>query len=73
MQNILKNINEIKITKTHSYELTIIGNDASGGSDENDSVANDNVSVISNASEDSYMKDFEGKIYQYMYIASFRC
>jgi len=36
------------------------GNDASGGSDENDSVANDNVSVISNASEDSYMKDFEG-------------
>ena len=53
--------------------MTIIGNDASGGSDENDSVANDNVSVISNASEDSYMKDFEGKIYQYMYIASFRC
>jgi len=36
------------------------GNDASGGSDENESVNNDNVSVISNASADDNMKDIEG-------------
>jgi len=36
------------------------GKDGSGGSDDNESVINDNMSVISNASADSYMKDFEG-------------
>jgi len=36
------------------------GKDGSGGSDDNESVLNDNMSVISNASADSYMKDFEG-------------
>ena len=42
----------------------ILGKDGSGGSDDNESVINDNMSVISNASADSYMKDFEG-----MYLA----
>ena len=39
----------------------ILGKDAPGGSDDNESVINDNASVISNTSADSYMKDFEGK------------
>lgn len=36
------------------------GKDVPGGSDDNDSVINDNASVVSNASADSYMKDIEG-------------
>lgn len=38
------------------------GKDVAGGSDDNESVINDNASVISNASADSYMKDFEGTV-----------
>ena len=40
-----------------------LGKDVPGGSDDNDSVINDNASVVSNASADSYMKDIEGNIY----------
>lgn len=36
------------------------GKDAAGSSDDNESVNNDNASVISNTSADPYMKDFEG-------------
>lgn len=36
------------------------GKDAVGCSDDNESVVNDNASVVSNASVDSYIKDFEG-------------
>ena len=40
--------------------MVFVGKDGSGGSDDNESVINDNMSVISNVSADSYMKDFEG-------------
>ena len=48
----------------------VIGKDGSGGSDDNESVINDNMSVISNASADSYMKDFEGKLLQISIIST---
>ena len=38
-----------------------LGKDAQDGSDDNESVINDNASVISNASADSMLKDFDGK------------
>ena len=40
--------------------ILYIGKDGTGGSDDNDSVFNDNASVVSIASADS-MKDLEGK------------
>ena len=46
----------------------LLGKDGSGGSDDNESVINDNMSVISNASADSYMKDFEGRYLLCNYI-----
>ena len=54
-----------------SFEIYfVIGKDGSGGSDDNESVINDNMSVISNASADSYMKDFEGKLLQISIIST---
>ena len=52
-------LSELPIISLEIY--FVIGKDGSGGSDDNESVINDNMSVISNASADSYMKDFEGR------------